>query len=147
KTIFSDETECYYIYRQMLDGRAQTGVIVRYHVSEYNRGKIKKHEHTRPEKEGENVQHMMATGMQGNPLFIAYNPVGEIDTLINYLTAKVPEYHFKSDFDVYHTLWVVNDKWAVSRLTELFNHNVKESYIADGHHRAASSALVADMMA
>ncbi len=146
KILVEETTECFYVYRQMLDGRSQTGVVVCYHVDEYFNNKIKKHEHTREEKELENVEHMMVTGMSSNPIFLAYNPVNEIDTLINQVKATVPEYHFISDNDAYHSLWVVNDEDIISRLKILFNSKVDVSYIADGHHRAASAARVARLM-
>lgn len=144
--LVEETTECFYVYRQMLDGRSQTGVVACYHVDEYFNNKIKKHEHTREEKELENVEHMMVTGMSSNPIFLAYNPVNEIDTLINQVKATVPEYHFISDNDAYHSLWVVNDEEIISRLKILFNSKVDVSYIADGHHRAASAARVAKLM-
>ncbi len=146
KIITQDVTDCFYVYRQMLDGRSQTGVVACYHVDEYLNGNIKKHENTREEKEIENVEHMMAVGINTNPIFLAYNPVYEIDTLINQVKATVPEYHFVADNDVYHSLWVVTDASIIQKLGNLFNEKVKVSYIADGHHRAASSARVAKLM-
>lgn len=145
QAIFMDDKACYYIYRQTLHGRSQTGVIARYHISEYQKGNIKKHEHTRSEKESENVKHILATGIQSNPVFVAYNAVPEIDTLINTLTAETPEYHFKSDYNVYHTLWVIKQEDSIARLSELMNKHISVSYIADGHHRAAAASIVADM--
>ena len=99
KILIQETTDCFYVYRQMLDGRSQTGVVACYHLDEYFNNHIKKHEHTREEKELENVEHMMVTGMSSNPIFLAYNPVNEIDTLINQVKATVPEYHFVSDND------------------------------------------------
>ena len=136
-----DQTDCYYVYRQSLNGRSQTGIIVCYHIDEYTNGKIKKHENTREEKEKENVLNLMQTKIQGNPIFLAYNPISEIDTLVNEITAIVPEYYFKSEFDVYQSLWVVNNPMQVELLTKLMNEQINESYIADGHHRAASMSL------
>jgi uncharacterized protein (DUF1015 family) len=143
KALEQDETECFYVYRQMLYGRTQTGVVSCYHIDEYLNGNIKKHEHTRADKESENVQHVLTTGLQSNPIFLAYEPVSEIDTIINQISSNTPDYHFKSDFDVYHTIWVVKEAPLKAYLTRLFNEHVKVSYIADGHHRAASAAAVA----
>ncbi len=147
KILQRDSHECFYIYRQMLNGRSQTGVVAFYHVSEYWKGNIKKHELTREEKEIENVEHMMTTGISGNPIFLAYNPVNEIDTLVNEVKATVPEYHFVSDFDVFHSMWVVSNSKHVERFKLLFNEKVKTSYIADGHHRAASASRVSKLLA
>ncbi len=141
--LLQDEEEYFYVYRQMLDGRSQTGVIACYHVKEYEEGRIKKHENTMEEKEKENVEGLLVTGMSSNPIFLAYNPVSEIDTLVNQVTGTTPDAHFKSEQGVYHTLWVIKDKALVEKLRMLFNDQVKEAYIADGHHRAASAAIVA----
>ncbi|MEI7801094.1 MAG: DUF1015 family protein [Bacteroidota bacterium] len=146
KILVEEPEKCFYVYRQMLDGRSQTGVVACYHVDEYLNGNIKKHEHTREEKEAENVEHMMTVGINANPIFLAYNPVHEIDTLINQVKATVPEYHFVSDNNVYHSLWVLSDAELISKLKNLFNEKVSVSYIADGHHRAAASARVAKLM-
>ena len=146
KTIIADEQKCFYVYRLILDRRSQTGVTCCYHVDEYLNNNIRRHEHTREDKELENVEHMMAVGMSSNPIFLAYNPVNEIDTLVNQITATIPEYHFTGDNDVDHSLWVVSDETLVAQLTKLFNENVSVSYIADGHHRAASAARVAKLM-
>jgi len=144
--LIQDERACFYVYMQMMEGRVQTGVVSCFHVLEYEEGRMKKHEHTRADKEEENVKHLMATGLSSNPIFLAYNPVSEIDTLVNQVKAGVPDYHFESDFGVVHSLWVVDDPKQVDRMSLLFNERVKETYIADGHHRAASSALYARMM-
>lgn len=145
QALFQDTKDCYYIYRQTLNGRSQTGVVARYHISEYQNGNIKKHEHTRSEKESENVKHILATGIQSNPVFLAYNAVPVLDTYINTLTAETPDYHFKSDFNVYHTLWVIYKDEQIQTLSKLLNEHIRVSYIADGHHRAASASLVADI--
>jgi len=144
--LLQDESECFYVYRQILDGRSQAGVIACYHVKEYEEGRIKKHENTRAEKESENVEHLLATGISSNPIFLAYNPVSEIDTLINQVMGTQPDVHFKSEQNVYHSLWVIREKEIDEKLQQLFNERVKETYIADGHHRAASAAIVARKM-
>jgi uncharacterized protein (DUF1015 family) len=146
-TLIQDEEPCFYIYRQTQNGRTQTGLVARYHVDEYACDNIKKHEHTRAEKETENVKHLLATGIQGNPIFLAYEPVGDIDTLINSITAAVPDYHFLSDYDIFNSLWVVSDSEKVNQLFTLFAKRVGCTYIADGHHRAASVAIAAKQLA
>lgn len=147
RTLLQDEQPCYYIYRQMQNGRTQTGLVARYHVNEYQCGNIKKHENTRSEKEIENVMHLLSTGIQGNPIFLAYEPVGDIDTLINSITAAVPDYHFRSDYDIVNSMWVVTNPDIVKNLTKLFSEKVGCTYIADGHHRAASVAIAAKQLA
>ena len=147
RTLIQDDTPCYYVYRQMQNGRTQHGIVARMHVDEYKAGRVKKHEHTRAEKEAENVLHLHATGIQANPIFIAYDPVGEIDTIVNGVTATMPDYHFLTDYDINNSLWVVSDDALVERLTKLFAEQAGDTYIADGHHRAASVAIAAKELA
>lgn len=146
-SLIQDEQPCYYVYRQMQNGRTQTGLVARYHVNEYSGNNIKKHENTRAEKEVENVMHLHATGIQGNPIFLAYEPVGDIDTLINSITAAVPDYHFVSDYEIQNSMWVVSNPDVANQLSKLFAQKVNCTYIADGHHRAASVAIAAKQLA
>lgn len=143
ETLIQENKECFYVYRQILNGRSQAGVVCCYHVDEYLNGNIKKHENTREEKEIENVEHLRATKIQGNPIFLAYKPINEIDNLVNEVMASEPVYHFTSEYDVLQSLWVVSDDSMIKKFSDLFNQKMDVSYIADGHHRAASTALYA----
>jgi len=51
-------------------------------------------------------------------------------------------YDFIADDGIQHSIWAINDAATISRITELFKTEVPVSYIADGHHRAASAAKV-----
>jgi uncharacterized protein (DUF1015 family) len=146
--IEQDKTECYYIYRLIMNGRSQTGIVSCSHLDDYRQGKIKKHENTREEKEKENVVQILNTEMYSNPVFLTYPPVEAIDRIVNKLTVnEEPEYDFTSSGKIRHTLWVIKDKENTEIITGLFETKVPLSYIADGHHRAASSAIVGKMMA
>lgn len=146
--IEQDSSDCYYIYRLIMNGRAQTGIVAISHLDDYTEGKIKKHEHTREEKEKENVVHILNMGMYSNPVFLAYPPVEAIDRIVNKITVnEEPEYDFTSSGKIRHTFWAVRDKDMTDAITSLFETKVPESYIADGHHRAASSAIAGKQLA
>ncbi len=144
--LFRENKSCYYLYRLMMNGRAQTGLVCISSIHDYEQGVIKKHEFTRPEKELDRINHIKTTGAQTGNVFLAYRNVDEIDALIDqYTTAKNPVYDFTADDGVQHTIWIVNDTAIVDSITHLFKEKVPCTYIADGHHRAASAAKVKEV--
>ncbi|GAA0534682.1 DUF1015 domain-containing protein [Chitinophaga japonensis] len=141
--LFQDEQPCYYIYKLVMDGRAQTGLVCASSVADYNNGIIKKHEFTRPEKEQDRINHIKATRAQTGNVFLAYTDVPELNVLIDHWQQQhAPAYDFTADDGIQHTVWVVSDPAAVKQITSLFAEKVPHTYIADGHHRAASASLV-----
>ncbi|CAN5872516.1 DUF1015 domain-containing protein [soil metagenome] len=141
--LFRESKPCYYIYRLTMDGRSQTGLVCGSSVDDYENGLIKKHEFTRPEKELDRINHIKITGAQTGNVFLAYKNVAEIDTLINKWTSeKNPQYDFTADDEVQHSIWIVNDDHVIKNITNYFKTLVPHTYIADGHHRAASAAKV-----
>jgi uncharacterized protein (DUF1015 family) len=134
---------CYYIYQLVMEGRSQTGLVCVSSVDDYFNDVIKKHEFTRPEKEKDRIDHMLATRAQTGNVFLAYRDVGEINSIIsNWQINHKPEYDFKAGDGVQHTIWVVNEEEVIAAITKGFKANVPNIYIADGHHRAASAAKV-----
>lgn len=141
--LFREDKSCYYLYRLIMDGRSQTGLVCVSSIDDYEQGIIKKHEFTRPEKELDRINHIKTTGAQTGNVFLAYKNVDEIDALVDqYTTAKNPVYDFTADDGVQHSIWIVNDTTVVDKITALFKEKVPCTYIADGHHRAASAAKV-----
>jgi uncharacterized protein (DUF1015 family) len=137
-----DARPCLYLYRLEMEGRAQTGVVAGVSVDEYDRGLIRKHELTRPDKEEDRTRHMLALGVQPGPVFLTYITTREIDELSGVAAASEPEYDFTAPDGVRHTFWVVDDADRVAGLTEAFGR-VPRLYIADGHHRASVASIVA----
>jgi len=141
--LFKEATPCYYIYQLIMNGRSQTGLVAVSAVADYENGRIKKHEFTRPEKEQDRIDHMKATAAQTGKVFLAYNNVAELDTCIsNWKNQHAPEYDFTAEDGIRHTVWVVDEDAVIEQITLLFKENVPATYIADGHHRAASAAKV-----
>jgi len=141
-TLFQDAQPCYYIYKLVMDGRAQTGLVCASSVTDYNNDIIKKHEFTRPEKEQDRINHIKTTRAQTGNVFLAYNDVPELNVVIEHCQQKAPAYDFTADDGIQHTIWVVDDAATVQQITDLFAEKVPCTYIADGHHRAASASLV-----
>lgn len=141
--LFRESKECYYIYRLIMDGRSQTGLVCVSSVDDYENDIIKKHEFTRPEKELDRINHIKTSGAQTGNVFLAYRNNKPVDELISkWQESKSPVYDFTADDGIQHTIWIVNDDNSSKQITELFEKEVPFTYIADGHHRAASAAKV-----
>lgn len=143
EVLFTESKPCYYIYRLAMNGRTQTGLVCVSSVDDYEDGLIKKHEFTRPEKEQDRINHITTTGAQTGNVFLAYKNVEALDQLVEkWTTEKSPVYDFVADDDISHTVWIVTDDKTISSITSIFKEKVDATYIADGHHRAASAAKV-----
>ena len=141
--LFKESKPCYYIYELVMNEKSQKGLVCASTVDDYENGLIKKHEFTRPEKELDRINHIKTTGAQTGNVFLAYKNVDEIDAVINQWTStKDPQYDFIADDEIKHSIWIVNDDNVIEKITELFKTKVPCTYIADGHHRAASAAKV-----
>ena len=131
-----DAEACLYVYR-LIDGtHTQTGVVALCAIDEYERDVIKKHERTRPDKEDDRTNHILATNAQTGLIFLAYRGAKTIDEKVSSATTTAPLYDFTATDGVQHTIWKIQDS------TDLINafHEIPTLYIADGHHRAAAAA-------
>ncbi len=143
KVLFEDTEPCYYIYELVMNGRSQTGLICGSSLDDYFNGVVKKHEFTRPEKELDRINHIKTTRAQTGIVFLAYKDQEDVQKIIeDWKSTHKPEYDFTAADGVKHTLWVVDDYPRISTITRLFNEEVPATYIADGHHRAASAGKV-----
>lgn len=141
--VFEEEHPCYYIYKLVMKGRSQTGLVCVSSVDDYFKDVIKKHEFTRPEKEKDRIDHMRTIRAQTGNVFLAYRDVEAVNRLIHdWQTDHQPVYNFTAADGIQHAIWVVNEQSAIEAITTEFSKNVPCTYIADGHHRAASAAKV-----
>lgn len=125
-----------FLYRQIMDGRAQTGVVGCVHVDDYERNLIRKHEKTRQDKEDDRTRHVLTLNANAEPVFLTYRGRPEIDAVVaGIVSALPPLYDFTAPDGVRHTVWAVPDSEG---LAEAFGA-VPHSYVADGHHRSASA--------
>ncbi|NMC33353.1 MAG: DUF1015 domain-containing protein [Veillonellaceae bacterium] len=136
-----DETACYYVYRQKMGDFVQTGLAAVCSVAEYEAGIVRRHELTRPDKEQDRVDHILATGAQTGPVFLVYRQDPVITAAVAKVTAGEPDYDFVAADGIAHTLWVMDDPAAVAAVEQAFAAK-ERLYIADGHHRAAAAARV-----
>lgn len=137
-----DDSECFYVYQLVMDGHVQTGLVGCCSIDDYFNDVIKKHELTRPDKEEDRKNHVRASKLNYEPVFLSYPHVDTIDAIINGAKEKDPVYDFTADDGIRHTLWVIDDAAMLQKLSSLFESEVASIYIADGHHRTAAGALV-----
>jgi len=141
-TLVQEEKACYYIYQLTMNGRSQTGLVAVSSVEDYHQNLIKKHEFTRPEKEKDRIDHMYTIKAQTGNVFLAMRDVPALNQLMQAQKQKSPLYDFVAEERVRHCIWVVDEDSSIEAITHLFRDHVPCTYIADGHHRAASAAKV-----
>lgn len=138
-----DEKPCFYIYRQVMNSRAQTGLVGCACVDDYLNNVIKKHELTRADKEADRIHHVDTCDANTGPIFLCYRSQRAIhDVISSWQQRHEPVYDFMTEDGVSHTVWVVDDDAVNASLSDAFA-GVDSFYIADGHHRAASAVKVA----
>src|SRR5690606_38324007 len=135
-----EEEHCFYIYRQIKEGNTYTGIIGCASVEDYENSVIKKHEATITKREIAFKNYLREVKINAEPVCFTYPNKKEIDDLIEQQCEERPEYDFTTSNRVHHTFWKINDKNVIARTEKKFSE-VPALYIADGHHRSASSAL------
>lgn len=136
-----DSTPCFFIYRQIMDGRSQTGLVGCASIDDYINNKIKKHELTRADKEQDRINHVDICNANTGPIFLTYKNGEAIKNAVAAWQANhEPEYDFISD-GVQQTVWVIDDVTVTDTIAAEFD-KIDSLYIADGHHRCASAVKV-----
>ena len=139
---FVEESKpCYFLYRQTMDGRSQTGIVGCASVDDYCNGIIKKHENTREEKELDRIHHIDTCNAQTGPIFLAFRFEEELDKLINRILKTNPLFDFVSEDGIGHSVFRIDDETDIQTISNCFKR-MNAIYIADGHHRCASAAKV-----
>ncbi len=140
-TLQQDSEETLYVYKQVMGDHEQVGLVAIASVDAFENNLIKKHEFTRPEKEDDRVNHMVALDAQVGPVFLTYKAHAEVDALIAKVTATEAEYDFVADDGTRHVFWVVEDLTLSADIEAAFSQ-VPHLYVADGHHRSAAASRV-----
>ena len=139
-----DEKPMLYIYRQIMNGREQTGIVGCTAVDDYINNVIKKHEFTRADKEADRIRHVDTLDANTGPIFLTHRENKNVsDITENWKNAHAPVYDFVSDDGVAQTVWVIDDDSVVDTLVKEFAE-IPYLYIADGHHRCASAVRVGE---
>lgn len=136
--LLQEKEEHFYIYKQVWKNQSQVGIAAAFSVEDYDNDVIKKHEKTRRVKEDDRTNHIIATNSQTGPVFLTYHGVKEINDIVNKTMSLDPVYNFTTNDGVTHTVWIMPVDY--NDIIEYEIGKVKNLYIADGHHRAASAS-------
>lgn len=139
--LITDSDEAYYVYELVMDGRSQTGIVACCSIDDYQNGMIKKHENTREDKEIDRIRHVDTTDAHTGPIFLAYRGAKRLNQLVEEAKTGEPLYQFTADDGIEHHVWKIGEKETVKEIEEQFAA-IPATYIADGHHRAASAVKV-----
>lgn len=141
--LMQDKEEHLYLYRQSKDDHAFTGIIAGASIEEYNKDLIKKHEATLTSREEMFTNYLDLVGFNAEPVLLSYPKNDRLHTMYEKVMRDRPEYEFSTTDRIKHELWIVN-KEDEKEIHALFGQ-IPVTYIADGHHRSASSARLAEM--
>ncbi len=136
-----DRAACFYLYRQIMGGHSQVGLVAVASCEEYLHGTIKKHELTRVDKEDDRVRHIETLSSQTGPVFLTYRSSVAIDAFVNRKMDEPADVDFVATDGVRHTAWFVGDGGSIDAIEREFG-KIAALYIADGHHRSAAAARV-----
>ena len=138
----TEDTETFYIYQQTNENQTFEGIIGATAVADYLNGNIKKHEHTITAREKMFESYLDTTGFNAEPVLLCHQKNTAITNLIQYYKVTRAEYEFATTDKTIHKLWLVNSTKDINIIINSFK-SIDNLYIADGHHRSASSALLA----
>ena len=142
KYLIQDSKDAFYIYQQKSITHTFTGIIAASKVADYINGNIKKHEHTITEKEKIFKEYLQTTGFNADPILLSYQKKDLINKILLKYQKKRAEYEFTTTNKTLHKLWILDNSVDIEKIKNTFK-NIKNIYIADGHHRCSSSALLA----
>ncbi len=143
--LFEEDKPCFYVYRLIMDGRIQDGIVGCSAVEDYLNNAIKKHELTRADKEDDRKNHVRVTQMNAEPVFFTYPSHQKIDEIVKVTTQKPAQLDFTTEDDIRHCVWVIDSEETISEIQNTFE-SIPSVYVADGHHRTAAAALVGEEM-
>ena len=139
--LLKDENPCYYLYRQIKEGNEYLGIIACTSIDDYISGIIKIHEQTITQREEKLKDYLEVCEFNAEPVLFSYPNDAEIDSISDEISKSRSDYDFTTTDKVRHTVWVIDHKKTVKKIAERFSA-IPSIYIADGHHRSASSTLL-----
>jgi len=140
--LIRENKDCYYVYRLIMNGHVQLGLVATACVADYDTNRIRKHEFTRPAKEDDRVRQIEALNAQTGPVLLAYKSQPDMDAILAATTGQPPLVDITADDGVQHTFWKIDDDNTIRKITAGFDA-MTALYIADGHHRSASASRIA----
>ena len=139
--LVQDVRPAFYLYRQIMGGHSQIGLVAVASCEDYQRNIIKKHELTRIDKEDDRVRHIESLNAQTGPVFLTYRAEPALDELFAARARETPATDFTARDGVRHSAWGLHGETDVDLIQKSFAA-IRQLYIADGHHRCAAAARV-----
>ncbi len=144
KWLIRDNEPCLYVYCQIMGDHVQYGLVSVVHVDDYLSGKIRIHELTREVKERDRINHVDRTNANTGPVFLTYQSIASINNIVKNVCNEKPLYDFTAEDGIIHKFWSIKDTTSIDLLVRHFA-SLDYAYVADGHHRSKSAALVGKM--
>ena len=142
-TLLKDKKTSLYIYSQKKDQKIFTGIIAAISINDYLNKNIKIHEKTIKKRESLFKDYLRFTGFNADPVMLTYSDNENINLIISNKMQERSEYEFTTTNKVCHQLWKIDDKKIIDKIVAEFK-KINNIYIADGHHRSSSSALLCE---
>jgi uncharacterized protein (DUF1015 family) len=139
--LIQDEKPCFYIYRLIMGNVDEIGLVAGASIEDYENDIIKKHEHTRADKEADRIKHVDTLNANTGPVFLTYKARQEMNELVEELIAQKPVYDFQAEDGIKHIFWKVDREDDIRKIMKIFS-KIDFLYVADGHHRSASGIIV-----
>ncbi len=135
----------FYIYQiENRQHRRHIGLIALDAVADYLAGRVKMHERTLREKEEQQIELFLRWNAILKPVLLTYPPVPVLDAWLNdFVAHHKPLFiaRFTKSGQV-HRVWAVTAPADITHVQAMFAEHIPSAYIADGHHRTTTVALL-----
>lgn len=140
--LIRDQEPAFYLYHTRSGADSAYGVFCAASTEDYRSNLIKRHEDTLLRREELFADYLEKVRFNAEPVLMAYPDQQNLEVLFGEIMQEAPEYFFSTPDRVTHRLWVIRQQGRVAAIREAFR-TMDSLYIADGHHRCASSDLLA----
>ncbi len=137
-----DPEDSLYLYRKTTPTYSYLGIIANVSIDDYIDDTIKKHENTIDSRVKLFTEYLHTVGYNAEPVLMTYPDLGEIDQVVDHIIQSPPSQDIYTSDMMRHELWQIYDPKDIATVQMAFDH-ISHIYIADGHHRSASSTLLA----
>lgn len=138
----TDKEPSLYVYKIVdRNGQEFNGIIAATSAEDYEKDIIKKHEDTIAKREQTFKTYLKTVGFNAEPVLLTYPDNDIISKIIKETQKQHAEFEFTMTYKDTHYLWKIDNKVTIAKIQNEFEQ-MKTIYIADGHHRSASSYLL-----
>lgn len=139
--LIQDEKPAMYLYRIKTKKNDFIGILAGTSLADYQNNVIKKHENTLKYRVENLKDYFNETGFNTEPVLMMYPDCEVLQDWIQTKMNETPLYNFSTTNREQHFVWKIDQDSEIAFLQETFK-NFPDLYIADGHHRTASSEML-----